>query len=177
MAAGKNYVTSKFEEQGFVSVDLDKTAHTAISLCTNDIIATFSEEACKRKINLRKADGTLNRRALGEIVFSNKKLLEKQEGIVYPKIIELTNQFIRENKGRQIILNATVLFKTPELLNQCEKIIFVTAGLLTRIKRARKRDGLPFAQILARFKSQWNLLSEYKSAAKKAGIPIEIVRN
>lgn len=177
MAAGKNYVTSKLEAQGFVSIDLDKTAHTAISLCTNEIIRAFSEEASRRNIDLRKADGSLNRRAIGEIVFSDKKLLEKQEGIVYPKIIELTNHFIEENKDRKIILNATVLFKTPELLAQCEKIVFVSAGLLTRIKRAKKRDGLPLTQILARFKNQQNLLAKYKSAAKKLGIPIEIVQN
>ena len=122
-------------------------------------------------------DGSLNRRSLGKIVFSDKSLLARQEAIVYPKIIELTNQFIKENCEKSVILNATVLFKTPELLSQCEKILFVTAGFFTRVCRAKKRDGIPLRQILARFKNQKNLLAEYKSAAASLGIPLEIVKN
>ncbi|MBQ9624262.1 MAG: hypothetical protein IJR39_13140, partial [Treponema sp.] len=37
MAAGKNFICSQLEKEGFVSLDLDKTAHTAISLCTPQI--------------------------------------------------------------------------------------------------------------------------------------------
>ena len=177
MASGKNYICSLLEKDGFVSIDLDETAHTAISLCTKEILSAFSSEAQKRGISLTNSAGSLNRRALGEIVFSDKALLARQEAIVYPKIIELTNQFIEENREKSVILNATVLFKTPELLSQCEKILFVTAGFFTRLRRAKKRDGLPLGQILARFKNQKNLLAEYKSAAKKIDIPLEIVKN
>ena len=177
MAAGKNYVCSLFEKEGFVSLDLDKTAHEAISLCTPQILSAFGDEANARGISLLNEDVSLNRRALGRIVFSSPELLAKQEGIVYPKIIELTNQYIVENSGKSVILNATVLFKTPELLAKCEKILFVKANPLKRLLRAKKRDNLPLRQILARFKSQKNLFSEYKKAASKLNIPIEIIRN
>ena len=190
MAAGKNYICSLLTEvrhceqseaisspNAFVSLDLDKTAHEAITLCTPQILAEFAPLAQERGINLQNPDGSLNRRALGAIVFSSPQLLAKQEAIVYPKIIELTNQFIEENREKSVILNATVLFKTPELLLQCEKILFVTAPLLKRLFRAKKRDKMPFRQILARFKSQKNLLSEYKKIAEAHDIPIEIVRN
>lgn len=177
MAAGKNYICSQFEKEGFVSLDLDKTAHTAISLCTPQIISAFGGEAEKRGISLLNEDGSLNRRALGQIVFSSPALLAQQESIVYPKIIELTNQFIEENRGKSVILNATVLFKTPELLSKCEKIFFVKANPIKRLIRAKKRDKMPLRQILARFKNQKNLLAEYKKAAKKFNIPVEIVRN
>ncbi len=177
MAAGKNYICSQFESQGYISLDLDKTAHTAIDLCTLPILSTFQEEAKKRGLSLIRADSSLDRRVLGQIVFSDKKLLAKQESIVYPKIIELANQFINDNQGKMLILNATVLFKTPELLSKCEKIYFVKATFLKRLIRAKKRDKMPLFQILARFKSQKNLYSEYKKAADKAGIPIEIIKN
>ena len=177
MAAGKNFVCSQFEKEGFVSLDLDKTAHTAISLCTPQIISAFGGEAEKRGISLLNEDGSLNRRALGQIVFSSPALLAQQESIVYPKIIELTNQFIEENRGKSVILNATVLFKTPELLSKCEKIFFVKANFFKRLFRAKKRDKMPLRQILARFNSQKNLFAEYKNAAAKFNIPVEIVRN
>ena len=177
MASGKNYICSLLEKEGFVSIDLDKTAHTAISLCTEQILSAFSGEAEKRRISLVNGDGSLNRRSLGKIVFSDKKLLARHEAIIYPKIIELTNQFIKENREKSVILNATVLFKTPELLSQCEKILFVTAGFFTRVCRAKKRDGLPLRQILARFKNQKKLLAEYKAFASTHAIPLEIVKN
>ncbi|MBQ4379266.1 MAG: dephospho-CoA kinase [Treponema sp.] len=177
MAAGKNYVSSLFEEQGFVSLDLDLVAHEAILLCTPEILAVFGDEAKKRGIVLLNADGTLNRRALGQIVFSDKNLLARQEAIVYPKIIELTEKFIGENSGKSIILNATVLYKTPELLKKCEKIYFVKANLLKRLVRAKKRDRMPARHILARFRNQKNLFDEYSLAAKEFNIPIEIIKN
>jgi dephospho-CoA kinase len=177
MSAGKNFVCSLFEKEGFVSLDLDKTAHEAISLCKAQILSGFGKEARSRGISLLKEDGSLDRRELGRLVFSSPELLARQESIVYPKIIELTNQFIEKNSGKSVILNATVLFKTPELLAKCEKIFFVKANLLKRLARAKKRDGLPLRQILARFKSQKNLFREYKKAASKLNIPIEIIRN
>ena len=71
------------------------------------------------------------------------------------------------------IINATVLYKTPELLNKCEKIIFVTAPFMIRLRRARRRDHLSYRQIFRRFRAQKNLLQEYQ----KSGIPIEIIKN
>ncbi len=177
MAAGKNFICSGLEKQGFVSVDLDELAHEAISFCTPQILSAFEEEAKKRSLSLLNDDGSVNRRALAQIVFSGRAFLSKQESIVYPKIIELTNQFIEKNKEKSVILNATVLFKTPELLKKCEKIIFVTANPLKRFFRARKRDHLPIKQILARFKNQKKLLAEYKNAARSFNIPIEIIKN
>ena len=173
MAAGKNYISSKYEEDGWISIDADKLVHSAINECAEKILSKFSSEAEKRNIELKNEDGTLNRRALGKLLFADKKLLAKQEEIVYPVIIEKTEKIIAENSGKNIILNATLLFKTPKLLNHCEKILFVTAPLLTRFIRAKKRDNLPAAQILKRFWLQRNLLKEYK----KTGVGVEIVKN
>ena len=177
MAAGKNFVCSCLTELGFVALDMDETAHEAISLCTEKILSTFGDEAKSRGISLIRADGSLNRRALGQIVFSDKKLLALQESIVYPKIIELTNRFIVENSEKSVILNATVLYKIPELLSKCEKILFVTAPFFKRLVRAKKRDKIPIIQILARFKNQKNLLSEYEKVAEKFKISIEKIKN
>ncbi len=177
MAAGKNYICKKLTEQNknLVSIDSDQTVHEAISLCTPQIVEAFGGEAKKAGLNLQNTDGTLNRKALGALIFPRPELLKKQESIVYPKTIELTKNYIEENRANEksVIINATVLYKIPELMNICEKIIFVTAPFFTRLKRARKRDRLPIRQILARFKSQRNLLSEYK----KTGIEIVIMNN
>lgn len=173
MAAGKNYICSQYEKQGWLSIDADRTVHKAIEIATPQILTAFAEDAKKAGIELCNNDGSLNRRNLGALIFPNPELLAKQESIVYPIIIEETKHFISQNNNKNIILNATVLYKTPELLKLCEKIIFVTAPAITRFLRARKRDKMPVLQILQRFSAQKNLLKQYESF----GIPVEILIN
>lgn len=173
MAAGKNFISQKYENLGWLSIDEDKQVHFAIEKATPQILKAFEQEAENANISLLNADSSLNRRNLGKLIFSHKNLIAKQESIVYPIITEETKKIIATNPEKNIILNVVALYKIPELLNMCEKIIFVTAPLLKRLCRAKKRDALPISQILQRFWSQRGLLNEYK----KFNIPIEIVKN
>ena len=173
MAAGKNYISSLLEELGFSCIDADVLVHKAIEIHSEEIFSAFKNEAEKMHIVLKNPDGSINRRALGSLVFSHKELLRKQEALVYPKIVDLTKDFVNSNSGKNIAINATVAFKTPEILSLCSKILFVEAPFFTRIKRAKKRDGLSLSKIFQRFNAQKNLRSEYK----KTGIPIVSIRN
>lgn len=173
MASGKNYVCSKLEEMGWHSIDADKVVHKAIENQKDKIFETFSETAASLGVNLKNDDGTVNRRALGTVVFSDSKLLKLQEDIVYPEVTKIINDYMEENNRQKIIINATVLFKTPDLLSQCQKIIFVRANPVKRYFRALRRDKLPTRQVFRRFHAQKNLLLQYR----KSGIPVIIVKN
>ena len=171
MAAGKNYICSQMEKEGWAAVDADILVHEAIEIAKDRILDTFIPYAEQQNIKLTRTDGTIDRRALGKLLFAIPELLTIQEAIVYPIITKNIDDFIEENE--KTIINATVLYKTPELLKRCQKIIFVTAPLLTRLLRARKRDHLSYRQIFRRFHAQRNLLREYQ----KTGIPVEIIKN
>lgn len=177
MAAGKNAVCRILEERGFIALDADKQVHGAIEKAAPEIIKTFSNEAKAQNITLTDENGRINRRELGRLLFNRPDLLSKQESIVYPVIIEETKNFIQkqqeQKKEADIILNATVLYKTPELLRLCKYIIYVDAPKITRIVRALKRDRMPLRQILSRFATQKGLFSEYK----KTGVPIIKITN
>ena len=82
MAAGKNYICSQYESNGWLSIDADKLVHQAIKQNENVIFAAFSDDAEKTGINLKNADGSLNRRNLGALIFNSPELLKKQEQIV-----------------------------------------------------------------------------------------------
>lgn len=177
MAAGKNAVCRILEERGFIALDADRQVHGAIEKAAPEIIKTFSKEANAQNITLTDKNERINRRELGRLLFTSKDLLAKQERIVYPVIIEETKRFIQkqqeQKKEADIILNATVLYKTPELLRLCKYIIYVDAPKITRIVRALKRDRMPLRQILSRFATQKRLFSEYK----KTGVPIIKITN
>ena len=171
MASGKNYVCSQFEKKGWFSVDADILVIKQLEQSIRKFLETFIDFANKKKINLWTKKEKINRRELGKILFSAPELLEKQEKIVYPVITKMLQKIIFEHN--KVILNATVLYKTPELLKMCEVIVFVQSNTIKRFFRARHRDLLSYKQILRRFKTQKNLLQEYK----KFGIPIFIVNN
>lgn len=165
MAAGKNAASEILEKKGFVSIDADKVVHQI--LLERDfqekVIATFKSFADEKKIELRNEDGTLNRRNLGALIFADKKLLALQESLVLPEVDKRLCEFIDSNSKKNVILNATVLYKIP-CVKKCDAVIFIDAPLFTRLIRARKRDGMKFFQIIQRFWSQRNLFSKYKKS-------------
>jgi len=173
MAAGKNTVASLLEKAGWVSVDADKLVHEAIAHVTPQILAAFSPAAEKAGISLVNEDGSLNRRSLGALIFTDTALLSKQESIVYPEVNRLTDEFIASNTGRNIIINATVLYKIPVLMKKCSVVLYVTAPYLKRFFRAKTRDRLPCRQIVIRFHSQRELYRNYT----KTGIPVMKINN
>jgi len=161
MAAGKNYVSNLLEKKGFLAIDADKCVHQAIEEAKNQILEAFLPIAKEKNIQIQNPDGTINRKNLGSILFSDEKLLEKQESIVHPKVNEIFNRFIDENPEKNIVLNATVLYKTP-VIKRCDAIIFVKAPIITRFFRAKRRDNLPSREIFKRFASQFKIFAKYK---------------
>lgn len=161
MAAGKNYVSSLLEKKGFLAIDADKCVHQAIEEAKNQILEAFLPIAKEKNIQIQNPDGTINRKNLGSILFSDEKLLQKQEAIVHPKVNEIFNRFIDENPDKNIVLNATVLYKTP-VINRCDAIIFVKAPIITRFFRTKRRDNLPSREIFKRFASQFKIFAKYK---------------
>lgn len=207
IAAGKNYVCSILAERGFFCLDADEEIHKIIGDKQAEILSRFSQSAASRGINLRAADGSLDRRALGKLLFKDSALLAEQEKILYPEFVArvqalidaekeasqkpkgftdqnaadfgrlesfgIANNSIKDQEGG-LAINAALLYKTPSLLRQCKKIIYVDAPLLVRAWRIRRRDRLPLTQIIRRIKSQKGLLQEYKRFAADYGI--EMVR-
>ena len=125
MASGKNTVCSILEQYGFISLDADKVVHSVIQKATPKILDTFNELATSKGIILTNKDGSLNRKALAELLFEDKNLLKQQEEIIYPFVTEETQNFININSNKNIILNATVLYKIPQLMEQCDYIFLL----------------------------------------------------
>lgn len=164
MASGKNFVSSILEKKGWACVDADKIVHVVLQENQKQIVELHSELAKQLGLYLENPDGTLNRRIIGQIVFNNPEALKKQEEFVHPLVEKKLTDFIAEHSTQGVVLNATVLYKTPRLMNQCDFILFVTAPLLLRLIRAKKRDNLPIKQIFSRFHSQKNIFAKYKNS-------------
>ena len=101
-------------------------------------------------------DGTLNRKGLAGIVFSDKSKLEALTTITYPYITgEILRQIrVHSLKGEKLILlDAPTLFES-RADDFCEIIISVLADADIREKRIISRDGLTSEQARKRMNSQ-----------------------
>lgn len=168
MAAGKNAATSILEEQGWFCIDADQTAHQAIENRKEDILKAFSPYAATLGVTLTTPDGSINRRALAPILFSDPALLARQESIVHPEVVRIITEVISTHPETGIVLNATVLHKTPDLMQLCDTILYIDAPVITRLRRARARDGHTIHHILKRFWAQRHLLRDYQTT----GLPL-----
>lgn len=164
MASGKNFICSKLEEFGFKSIDADILVHKAIENSSAQIIETFTPFAKQENINLLNPDGTIARRELGKLLFKFPNLMEKQEQIVYPIVKNMMKEFISLNE--KSIINATVLYKIPEFISECDVVFYIKASFFKRFIRAKKRDNLSCKQIFRRFYAQRNLFKKYKQICK-----------
>ena len=162
MCAGKNRVGEILEKRGFAVVDADKVAHQALVDVTDQVAAAFGDIAASLGTELKNPDGSINRRALGSLIFSDPALLARHESIIYPRINELLGTFIDEHRDRPVVINAPLLHKSP-ILDRCDFVIFVDAWPIIRLFRALRRDKMPLSQILARFSAQKNLFAQYLS--------------
>ncbi len=161
MAAGKNAASDILQKKGFACVDADKLGHIAVENQKEKILATFGPMAENLGITLLDPEGKINRKALGALIFRDKKLIKMQEDIVYPEINALFDKFIEENRDKDLVINATVLYKVP-LIKRVDLILYVDCPKIIRLLRASKRDHIPLKQILQRFKAQKNLFSKYR---------------
>jgi len=158
--AGKNHIAAILEKRGFAILDVDKLGHTAIENKKTDIFTRFGKD-------IQDQDGSVNRRRLGEKVFGKKSELSALEAIVHPEANRLTVEWIAAHDGHNCVINAALLHKSA-VFGRLDGIIVVSAPVLIRLIRAKRRDKLPWADLLRRFSSQQQFTAQY--LAKNADI-------
>lgn len=149
---GKNQVAEILKEFGFHTLDLDKESHTILEKNRGVVEKIFGIKL-DYKIN-NSGQQELNRDELAQIVFSSKAKMIQLEKILYPDLNTFVdNQILINNK---IVLNGVKIFESG-FYKKCDFLIWVSAPLIKRIKRAKKRDGKPTKAILKRFFAQSKL--------------------
>ena len=143
--AGKNSVASVFEEKGFYHIDVDTLGHKALPLVKDKVVAHFGDVIL---------DGDeINRKKLGSIIFADKGEKEALERIIHPCMVDMVKDAIAERAGSDVLVNAAILHRM-KLDSLCDCVVWVDAPVLTRIRRALKRDGITLKEVLKRIKTQ-----------------------
>ena len=102
------------------------------------------------------ADGTLDRRALGAVVFSDVAARHALEGIIHPRVQRISLEIAdaaREAGEDAVLMDVPLLFETG-MDALCDVTWVIAADKEERIRRVMSRDGLSREDAEARFASQ-----------------------
>ncbi|MDO4562618.1 MAG: dephospho-CoA kinase [Clostridia bacterium] len=146
--SGKSQVCSLFSSMGAQIVDADAIAHSITD--RDDVHGELRVEFGSGIFN---PDGTLNRRALGKIVFSDEKELHILNMITHYRIREAIETAVRESCSNFVVIDAALLVEA-KLDTLCTFVIAVVSPRAMRLQRIMERDHIPYDDALARINSQ-----------------------
>jgi dephospho-CoA kinase len=164
IGSGKNEAAKVLRRHGALVIEADEVAHSLYnpqSPLWRELVRVFGSKILNR-------GGKINRKRLGEIVFSDKRKLKQLDRIVHPylkgaviKEIEHRTQST-EHKTQMIVVNAAVL-KEIGLVDYVDEVWVVMAAKEKRLKRLLKM-GLTKKEAAERMRSQMSQ-KEYLSIA------------
>lgn len=150
--AGKSTVRKLLKAKGAAVIDADSVAHEVADnslSCLTDIVEHFSCMVLDEK-------GKLNRRALGRIVFSDRKKLALLNKIMFPYIVSAIKGQVTayEQAGAQIIVIDGATLIESGCAKMCSVLVSVTADEETRLTRIIHRDGISKRDAVRRVSAQ-----------------------
>ncbi len=150
--AGKGEFCNIMRQKGIECLDTDKTAREVVepgTECLVKLVEHFGEDILNQ-------DGTMNRKKVASIVFSDKDELEFLTKTTHKYIIEKIKQWLFE---RELTGDKIVIIDAPQLFDAgadfyCNFKLCVLADKDVRAERIMKRDGIDYDSAIARIESQ-----------------------
>ena len=163
IASGKSLVAEELKRLGAHFIDADEIAREVVRPglpAYKEIVKEFGE-------GILNPDKTINRNALGAIVFSNPKLKKRLEQITHPRILDEIDKrilAIQDKDSKAIIIIDAALLIEVGLHNKMDKVVVVYADEKAQIKRSMERDGFTMDEAKQRISSQMPLQEKRKYA-------------
>lgn len=158
-ASGKGTVCAMFEELGAKVIDTDILAREIVEPGTEGLDALLKEFGN----GILNSDGTLNRRALANIVFKDSHKVKLINEITHPLILQKMLEIAEKNPEEIFMVNTPLLFET-DFHKYMDKNITVIAENEQVIKRGIIRDNISEEEIKDRLNFQISLNEKQKLA-------------
>jgi dephospho-CoA kinase len=149
VGAGKSEVVRLLGKLGADSIDADRLGHEVMAPGTPEweqILARFGRDVLQ-------ADGTVDRRALGAIVFADPGALRDLEGILHPGVRARIRARFAATERPVIVVEAIKLLEGGLYL-EVDAVWVVTAARDVRIRRLIATRGLTEAEAATRVDAQ-----------------------
>ena len=112
--------------------------------------------------NLINNSGSINRKDLGDFLFSNKNELDKLEKLLYPLLEWQKKKFIKENANEEFIFFDIPLLFEKKMHKEFDKIIFLDVKEEIQKVRVMKRKGMTKSKLNNILNNQKYDISSFK---------------
>ena len=153
IASGKTAVSDRFAALGVPVIDTDLIARAVVEPgqhALNEIVAVFGE-------GMLSPDGTLNRRLLREIIFSDPAAKLKLESILHPAIRAQVQRDIAAVKAPYCVVVIPLFTESSDRVNSydwVDRILVVDTTEETQVRRVMQRDDVSREQAQAALAAQ-----------------------
>lgn len=169
IGSGKSLVCRVFASLGRTVLSADEIARTLTA--ERSEIKSSIKHVFGEKVFL--PDGTLDRKALAAVVFTNAALRKKLDAIIHPHVFAALDQEIENlpdaKRTPYLIIEAALIFESG-MDRTLDYVVVVDAEEESRISRVMNRDGVTRREVLARIESQM-------AAAKKRKLADFVIEN
>ena len=161
IATGKSYCLRHFAELGVPVVDADRLAREAVTPGSPGLAAVV--ERFGREI--LAPDGSLDRAALGRIVFEDSRARAALEAIVHPEVYRrIRDWFANLPAGPRLgIADIPLVFETGHN-HDFDVVVVAACQPEEQVARVMARDGLSEHDARARLAAQWPIEEKVKRA-------------
>jgi dephospho-CoA kinase len=141
VASGKTTVCRIFEKEGAHLIDADRIARELVqpySPASRELARTFGKEILQK-------DGTIDRKRLADIAFSDSRQRRLLNEILHPRIKKEMGKRARQIRRKDP--EAIVIFDVPLLVEtgfhrEMDSVVVITSKKAQQIERLRKRAGM-----------------------------------
>jgi len=165
IASGKSSAARDFAALGVPVTDLDEIGREVLSPGSpvlEQVLARFGSA-------LRRSDGSLDRRALRQMVFADPDARRALEGLTHPAIMRLADARIARQRGPYVIIVNPLLVESGER-KRYRRILVIDCPESLQLERLRQRDGSSAAQAQA-------MLAAQSPRAARLAAADDVIRN
>jgi dephospho-CoA kinase len=161
IATGKSFCLAQFAQCGAAVIDADLLAHDAVAPGTPGLARVVERFGA----DVLLPDGSLNRRALGQIVFSDRAARANLEAIIHPEVYQhISEWFANLPSGTRLaIADIPLLFETGHQ-HDFDCVIVCACDPAEQLRRIMARDGLSEEAARARLDAQWPIADKVARA-------------
>ncbi len=160
IATGKSWVRRRFAHHGVPTIDADVLAHAALAPGTPGAARILERFGTA----VRSTDGSIDRKALGSIVFGDEKARRELEAIVHPVVYQAVEAwFAALPPVSCAVADIPLLYETGREA-EFDTVVVTACAPDEQVRRLTSRDGLSVEEARQRIEAQLPLVEKARRA-------------
>jgi dephospho-CoA kinase len=160
IATGKSDVLARLASRGVPTIDADALVHQALA-AGSPAVARIAERFGPRVV---APDGSVDRRALGAVVFSDEPARRALEALLHPDVYRRIDEWFAGLPPVPFaVADVPLLFETGHE-SRFDRVIVTACSPATQLARVQARDGLSEEEARWRLQAQWPVEEKVRRA-------------